>query len=400
MLNLEKDKNYLLACSHGPDSMALFDMLLKDGYHFSAALVNYHLRPESGDEMNNFIHYCVEHKISYHIKDIVKGIVGVNLEAECRRIRYEFFAQLVDTFKYDAVLVAHNQDDHIETYLMQKKRQNLVTFYGIQEKTTINGVTIIRPLLGYTKNELLNYCHDNNVPFSLDSTNTDERYLRNKIRHQVVAKMTVEERQDVLKEIDNKNEELRVIIEGLKGLDLTDVSALNKMDLIQLAYALNLLVKAYNHSISVSLRQVKEIGLILRRKIANVDIPLKKGIVLRKSYSRVEVVSPSKVAYAYVITNPSIFDCEYFYLDFTGNTNNRNVSKDDYPLTIRTYHRGDKYKIKDYSVSVRRLFIDWKMPLSLRQRWPIILNNEGKIIYIPRYQKDFVPDKETNFYVK
>ena len=147
MINLQKDKNYLLACSFGPDSMALFDMLLKGEYHFSAALVNYHLRPESTDEMNGFIHYCDEHKISYHIKDIVNGIIGLNIESECRRIRYEFFAQLVDTFHYDAVLVAHNQDDHIETYLMQKRRQNLVSFYGIQEKTTINGVEIIRPLL-------------------------------------------------------------------------------------------------------------------------------------------------------------------------------------------------------------------------------------------------------------
>lgn len=71
MLNLEKDKNYLLACSYGPDSMALFDMLLKGGYHFSAALVNYHLRPESSDEMYGFIKYCEKHKISYHVKDIV-----------------------------------------------------------------------------------------------------------------------------------------------------------------------------------------------------------------------------------------------------------------------------------------------------------------------------------------
>ena len=400
MLNLNKNKNYLLACSFGPDSMALFDMLLKDGYHFSAALVNYHLRPESSDEMNNFIHYCDAHKISYHIKDLVNGIVGLNIEAECRRIRYEFFAQLVGTFKYDAVLVAHNQDDHIETYIMQKKRQNLVSFYGIQEKTTINGVTIIRPLLNKTKKELLDYCHDNNVPFSIDSTNADERYLRNKIRHQIVAKMTPNEREDILKEIDEKNTELKIIIDGLRGLDLTDVHSLKKMDVIQLAYALNLLTQAFNHSIYISLRQAKEIEKIISKKTGNIDIPIRKGVVLRKSYSRVEVVSPSKVAYAYVITGPSIFDCEYFYLNFTGNTNNRNVSKDDYPLTIRTYHRGDKYKIKDYTVSVRRLFIDWKMPLSLRQRWPIILNNEGKIIYIPRYQKDFVPSKETNFYVK
>ena len=400
MLNLDKDKNYLLACSYGPDSMALFDMLLKENYQFSAALVNYHLRPESSDEMNAFINYCDEHKISYHIKDIVNGIVGLNVEAECRRIRYEFFSQLVSTFKYDAVLVAHNQDDHIETYLMQKRRQNLVSFYGIQEKTTINGVTILRPLLEKTKKKLLEYCQSNKVPFSIDSTNADERFLRNKIRHQVVEKLTPEEREIILKEIDDKNAELKEIIEGLSRIDLTDVKSLRKMNVIELAYALNLLTKAFNHSIYISYKQVKEIQKILLEKTGNIDIPIRRGIVLRKSYSKLEVLSPKRISYSYLINEPSIFDCEYFYLDFTGDTHNRNVSKDDYPLTIRNYRRGDKYQIKNYSVSVRRLFIDWKMPLSLRQKWPIIVNKEGKIIYIPRYQKDFVATSETNFYVK
>ena len=116
MINLDKDKNYLLACSFGPDSMALFDMLIKEKIHFSAALVNYHIRPESSDEMTNFIHYCEKHKISYHVKDLVNGIGDHNLESECRKIRYKFFAQLVEQFHYDAVLIAHNQDDVLETY--------------------------------------------------------------------------------------------------------------------------------------------------------------------------------------------------------------------------------------------------------------------------------------------
>ena len=400
MLNLEKNKNYLLACSFGPDSMALFDMLLKGGYRFSAALVNYHLRPESNNEMNSFLHYCDEHKISYHIKDIVNGVFDVNIEAECRRIRYEFFSQLVYAFKYDSVLVAHNQDDHIETYLMQKRRQNLVSFYGIQEKTTIDGVTIIRPLLSYTKRELLEYCQSNNVPFSIDSSNADERYLRNRIRHQIVEKMTDEERTKILREIDHKNAELKEVIDGLRGVDLTDIRSLKKMSVIELAYALNLLTKAFNHSIYISFRQVKEIQKILFEKTGNIDIPIRRGVILRKSYSTLEVLSPKKISYSYIINQPSIFDSEYFHLDFTKDTSNRNISLDDYPLTIRNYRHGDRYSIKNYSVPVRRLFIDWKMPLSLRQKWPIILNKDNKIIYIPRYQKDFVPTEETNFYVK
>lgn len=400
MLNLDKNKNYLLACSFGPDSMALFDMLLKEKYHFSAALVNYHIRPESTDEMNRFVQYCENHKISYHVKDIVKGIGDVNLESECRKIRYKFFADLVGQFHYDEVLVAHNQDDVIETFLMQKKRQNLVIFYGIKEKTVINNVVITRPLLSFPKSELLNYCDSNNIPYAIDSSNFDERYLRNKIRHNIVKKMTIEERDEVLKEIDERNAKLQAIYDKLKSIDITDSKILSKLNDIELAHALNHLVKKVNESMFVSLKQTKEIRHNLRRVSGNVDIPIRHGVVLRRSYSHIEFTKPGSVTYSYVIEKPCVFDCEYFHLDFIKDASDRNVYNEDYPLTIRNYRSGDKYTIRNYVVSVRRLFIDWKMPLSLRQRWPIILNKDGKIIYIPRYKKDFVVTNNVNFYVK
>ena len=145
---------------------------------------------------------------------------------------------------------------------------------------------------------------------------------------------------------------------------------------------------------------IKEIKKVLSENEGNVDIPIKRGFVLRKSYLNVEFLKPKKIEYSFLIEKPCIFDCEYFYLNFLGDTRNRNVYKEDYPLTIRNYSSGDKYTIKNYVVSVRRLFIDWKMPLSLRQRWPIILNKNGKIIYIPRYKRDFIIDDKVNFYVK
>ena len=78
----------------------------------------------------------------------------------------------------------------------------------------------------------------------------------------------------------------------------------------------------------------------------------------------------------------------------------RNIHDSDYPLTIRTYEKDDTYQIKNYNVPVRRLFIDWKMPTRIRKIWPLVINNKGKIIYIPRYRDDFVPDENCNFYVK
>ena len=398
MIDLDKNKHYLLACSFGPDSMALFDMLEKEKYHFSAALVNYHLREESDAEMKAFISYCEEHKITYHTKEVNSGFKGKNIEAECRRIRYEFFAELTRVFHYDATLVAHNEDDLIETYILQKKRQNLVNFYGIKEKNVINGINIIRPLLMFEKAQLLKYCNDNNVPYSIDSSNLEDTYLRNQVRHQIVEKMNRENRDEILNEINAKNAILESVQNKLSAMDIHDVKNLLSLNDIELAYAINYLVK--DEAFAISLKQVKEIKKVLLKSEGNVDIPLKNNVLLRKSYDCLEVVVPRDIEYEYVISKPCEFDCEYFYLNFLGDTSNRNVKIDSYPLTIRNYKKGDTYQIKNYFVSVRRLFIDWKMPLSLRKRWPIIINKEGKIIYIPRYQKSFKVDKTVNFYVK
>ena len=144
MISLDRNKKYLLACSFGPDSMALFDVLIKGNYQFSVAMVNYHLRPESNDEMNGLISHCVKFGISYYIKDLKEGITKGNVEAECRKIRYEYFAEVCNKAHFDAVLVAHNEDDLIETYLLQKKRKNLPIFYGIKLSSGISAAGLVR----------------------------------------------------------------------------------------------------------------------------------------------------------------------------------------------------------------------------------------------------------------
>ena len=138
-LNLDKNGKYLLACSQGPDSMALFYLLYKNNYNFACAIVNYHLRDESDSEVINLIKYAKEKDIQVHVLDVTEKI-NKNIEATCREIRYKFFRDLSKQFGYDAVVIAHHQDDLIETYLMQKERQNSPIYYGISENTIIYGL--------------------------------------------------------------------------------------------------------------------------------------------------------------------------------------------------------------------------------------------------------------------
>lgn len=400
MLGLDKNKRYLLACSYGPDSMALFDMLLKENYSFEVAHVNYHLRDESDMEMHGLSDYCNLHNVKLHVLDFNEHISKANLEAQCRDIRYNFFNSLFKGF--DALLIAHNQDDLIETYIMQKRRQNIVMSFGIAAKIHSFGMDIIRPLLNYKKIDLLNYCKENGVPFSIDKTNLQDVYLRNKIRHEIVEKMNDKQRQEMIEKINSENKKMSGIKNRiLASVDLSDVNQLLTLKNEEFVIALNMYVKTIDQSAKVSKSYCLEIKKALKSNKPNINFKINLYLTLSKEYNKLVLHKENGAEnYSYLIEEPCKLDNEHFYLDFTKNSGNRNVKIEDYPITIRNANPNDLITIKDYLKPARRLFIDWKMPVSLRKKWPVIVNKENKVIYMPRYTKDFVITEDLNFYVK
>ena len=401
MLNLDKNKNYLLACSFGPDSMALFYMLLKEGFRFSVAHVNYHLREESNNETKGLIDYCEKNNIQFYICDVKEEIIN-NIEERCREIRYQFFHDVFEKEqKFDALLVAHHQDDLLETYLLQKQRKILPHHYGLSENTTLFGIPVIRPLLGYKKANLLELCTTFFIPHAFDSSNFLDIFARNKIRHEVVEKMTENERKEMLKKIEKDNSILESAYKKIGSLDELSNRQILELEPIVYRLYLNRLAKEIQPDFEVSSNIANEIKKVLLSDKPNVQMKVSKNLDFVKEYETCYFDFPnSQFDYQYLLERPAQLDTPYFYLDFTNGASNRNITDDEYPLTIRNAQLEDVAFIKDYPVKVRRLFIDWKMPTSLRKRWPVILNKDNRIIYIPRYQKDFVPNEQSNFYVK
>lgn len=400
MLNLDKNKTYLLACSFGPDSMALFKLLLDNEYRFYVAHVNYHLRSDSDKETEGLSNFCQKYQIKLFIKD-VQSKIEKNIEEKCREIRYQFFADIINQNKeIDSVLVGHHQDDLLETYLLQKQRKILPNHYGLKEQTEIFGVKVIRPLLDYKKCDLEAFCKENDIPFALDYTNFLDVYQRNRIRHQVIEKMSDLDRDNLLKEIEKENEHLLILykkLDGLNNLTNKEILALDN-DLFRLY--LTKIAKEVQPDFEVSNKVARQIKNVLTSDKPNIVSPINKELNFYKEYETCFFDYDLKENdYFYVMENPSILDTPYFHADFTGDTSNRNINKNDYPLIIRNAKNDDVIKINDYSVKVRRLFIDWKMPSSFRKRWPIILNKDNVPIYIPRYQSDFTIDEKCNFYV-
>ena len=402
-LTLDKNNKYLLACSFGPDSMALFHLLVTEGYDFECAIVNYHLRKESDFEMNGLIEYASKFNIKVHVLDVDHKIEG-NVEAECRKIRYNYFYDLTRHYKYFATLVAHHQDDLIETYLLQKDRQNCPIYYGIKENTVIRNVRIIRPLLSFSKQELLNICRDNNVPYSIDKTNFDLTIKRNEIRFNYVSQLSSNDRKMIIEEINSKNKELSELLNKLDSLKLDSAKVVLGLSELEQRYALNKLLQNFGVDTRLSKENVGQVINILNSNKPNGKFHIKNDIYLIKEYDKFLFVDDRTYAptkqYSFKLEKPGTMDNEIVYLDFTGDTSNRNVYLSDYPLTIRPVKKDDKFVINNYEVEANRLMIDWKMPYRLRQTWPVIVNKDGKTIYIPRYQEEFVPDKDCNFFVK
>lgn len=400
-LNLDKTKKYLLACSFGPDSMALFHLLYKSGYHFEAAIVNYHLREESDSEVEGLLKYASTLGIKVHVHNVIHQITR-NIEAECRDIRYSFFLELSKEFHFDATLVAHHQDDLIETYILQKQRQNYPIFYGISENTAIKEVNIVRPLLSCSKQELVDYCDKNHVPYAIDKTNFDTDILRNKIRHEIVAKLSESERAKYITKINKENEKLKELLDSIDESKIHEVKYVLSLNKLARIYVIRKLVNSFNEHLIVTKENVGQIINVLKSHKPNGEFYIKFGLYLLKEYdvfyfSRAKLVAQD---YSYTLENPGVLDTRYFHLDFTGDTSDRNVRIEDYPLTIRNIKKDDFVYINGYKATARRLLIDWKMPYSKRLYWPVILNKNGEVIYIPRYQKEFIKTENLNFFVK
>lgn len=399
-INLDKSKKYLLACSYGPDSMALFDVLLKGGYDFEVAHVNYGLRPEANDETAKLQSFCENVKVKFNFYKENKQILS-NIEEKCREIRYFYFKKIIDEHRLDALLVAHNQDDNIETYFLQRNRNNIVEHYGLQKCSKMFGYSVIRPLLNVKKDDLQAYNDTNGVPYAIDSSNLKDNFLRNRIRHNIVQKMDDKTRKDVLKEIKNLNKDLSITHSRIKKSSYKDIDSLLSYSLKELAYHFTIQCRKFVPNFELSLKQVKEFRKMMLSEKPNIIVNLGNSVLFIKSYKEVEIKKlPKDTNFIYILEKPCKFECEYFALDFTEYSENRNVHVSDYPIKIRNAYKSDRIAIKDYFVTMRRQFINWKMPKELRSRWPIILNNKDEIIYVPKYDTNFKPNTKTNFFVK
>ncbi len=180
----------LLALSGGPDSTALFHALLELEYPFEVAHVDHGWREESVGEVALLRQKCVLSKVVFHEKKLVPPTDSNNLEDKARKERLSFFKQMVAQRNLGGVLLAHHADDHAETVLKRLfEGASLPKLRGLQPKSSNDGLILYRPFLKLKKQEILHYLELNNISFFVDRTNSDPKYLRTRLRGEIIPAM-------------------------------------------------------------------------------------------------------------------------------------------------------------------------------------------------------------------
>lgn len=178
----------IAAVSGGPDSLCLLDCLVALGKKYDWKLhiahVNYSLRGEESDLDEQLVReragfYALPVTVLHPDMSDCAG----NLEARLRDVRYNFFETIRAQLGFDTIAVAHNRDDQAETVLLRLLRGSGLRGLGAMRPRA--GV-IIRPLLLTSREDILRYLEENALPFRIDGSNTDPKFTRNRVRHELL----------------------------------------------------------------------------------------------------------------------------------------------------------------------------------------------------------------------
>lgn len=187
-LSFLKGKKLLLATSGGIDSMVLVNLCDQSKLDFAVAHCNFQLRGGESDCDEDFVKSQTEKlQIPIFIQRFdTKAFAEQNklsIQVVARNLRYEWFYTLLANHNFDYILTAHHLDDSLETFLINFTRgSGIEGLTGIPEQND----KIVRPLLPFSRNEIEAFAKENQITWREDCSNASDKYLRNKLRHDVI----------------------------------------------------------------------------------------------------------------------------------------------------------------------------------------------------------------------
>jgi tRNA(Ile)-lysidine synthase len=427
---IEDGDRIVTAVSGGPDSLALLHFLHVNRNEWGAEVVAAHLDhmfrgEESYQELLFVKHFCEERQIPFcgeriDVSKIMKDKNG-SLQETARNVRYDFLKEVMHTVSADKLALGHHGDDQMETILMKLTRGSAgKARAGIPYKREFPPGQIIRPFLPVTKAEIEDYCRKHHLSPRSDPSNDKDLYTRNRFRRTIIPFLK-EENPLVHHQFQQFSEEItedEVFLEELTREKLNKVwnntevfSALEIEGFLAMAEPLqrrgiNLILNYLYKQRPSSLSTIHIYGVlgILKGNSPNASLDLPGGLHVTKAYQTCYFhfgkLESGQAPYCYelkvndtlTLPNGSQLVLQDSLLDIDDCNGDRvYINREDValPLFIRTRKTGDRLKIKglEGTKKIKTLFIDEKVPRHLRGEWPVVVDSEDKILWVPGMKK-------------
>lgn len=420
----ELNDSVVVGCSTGPDSMALLDMLLKIREKYNLLLicahVNHNVRKQSYEEREYIEKYCLDNKIVFETMTI-ENYGDDNFHNEARNIRYNFFEDIVMKYNAKYLMTAHHGDDLIETVLMRIVRgSNLNGYSGFKKVIDLGSYKLVRPLIAFTKEELVQYDEKNKVKYYIDSSNLKDKYTRNRYRKVVLPFLKKEEpnvHKKFLKFSENltlanefiekeRDKAIKLVLENGK-VNISKFITLDKFIQKEILYFL-MQIYYKDDLILLNDRHIELLDGLINSNKKNMMVNLPNEVIAIKEYNYFYLKRETEELTSYEIEISDIAELPNHHIikkvnEVVGNSNNicKLSSREvQLPLIARTRKIGDKIEVKGLNGTkkVKDIFIDSKIEKTNRDLWPIVVDSLDRVVWIPGLKKSKFDKKNEESY--
>lgn len=271
LIDLIKDGDKIvLGVSGGPDSICMLDMMreLKEekniNFEIYVAHINHMIREEAIEDEKYVQNYCLKYNIKFFVKRVdVQKIANdkkIGTEEAGRKVRYDFFEEVLQKTGSNKIAIAHNKNDKIETIIMHLLRGSGLS--GLKGIEPIRDNKYIRPLIECERQEIEQYCEDRKLQPRIDKTNFENEYTRNKIRNIVIPYIKKEFNPNIIQTLSRLSE---VATDESNYIDLQTQRIYNKLLIEKTDKQIILKLKEFNQQEKVIqkrlvLKTIKELN--------------------------------------------------------------------------------------------------------------------------------------------
>ncbi|ONI45890.1 tRNA lysidine(34) synthetase TilS [Candidatus Epulonipiscioides gigas] len=422
---IEQNDEILVGVSGGADSMMLINYLEKNKKRFEISIkiahINHKMRSDAELDIIFVKNFADQNKIKFEVLECdIKQLAKehkLSLEEAGRLARYNFFNSLAN--ENTKIATAHNANDQAETVLMRFLRgSDVLGLSGISPKRQ----NIIRPILCITREEVEFYCSYYNIEYRTDYTNNLEIYTRNKIRHSLIPYITkninanimhtlvehsklYSEEEDFLSSYTQKLYH-ELIIKNSQSYEIKVERLKKEKPYIQKKLISKVISELKKSSYNITTNHLNSAVSLLNNQSGK-SINLSEGVkILKTQHSLVVylVKEPSELLIKPLFIGTNEFKNYVIILnfvkEFSKNFPNIYTKYVDYDkiksgLKVRSKIKGDKIKTHLGTKTLKKIFIDEKIPINLRENIPIIVDGDEVVcIFNSRLNADYyITDK-------